>query len=359
MIERLARVRKALADRGWDGVLATPSANFTYLTGLSLWRTERLTCFGVPRNGDPWLVCPAFEAAHHATRLPGVVVEGWKETSDPVAAVASRLARPGETWALEPSTAYHDGVSLSAAAAAEIVDGADLFEGLRRAKDEREIETLRQAIACAWSVYDDVVGQLRAGDTEAETAARIDEAFRGHGAEAWSLVQFGPNGAEPHAEPGSAALAPGTPVLIDWGGWLDGFTADITRSFWWDEGLPPVDAWPVEYSEIHALVRKAQAAGLARIAPGVEAGHVDEAARAVIREAGHGDHFTHRLGHGIGLEIHEPPYLVAGSTTLLAPGDVVTVEPGVYLPGRFGVRWEDDVRVTDTGVEVLTRRGSA
>lgn len=355
-MERLTRVRQALADRGWHGVLTTPSANFTYLTGLSLWRTERLTCLGVPRDGDPWLVCPAFEAAHHATRLPGVAIEGWEETADPVAAVAARLARADETWALEPSTAYHDGMQLSTAAAARIVDGAEVFEGLRRLKGEREIAALRKAIEVAWRVYDDVVPELRVGDTETEVAGRFDEALRAHGAEPWSLVQFGPNSAEPHAEAGAKRLEPGSAVLIDWGGWLDGFTADITRSFWWDGGEATPDAWPQEYREVHALVRRAQAAALATIAPGVEAGQVDEAARGVIREAGHGAHFTHRLGHGIGLEIHEPPYLVAGNTMRLEPGDVVTVEPGVYLPGRFGVRWEDDVRVTETGVEVLTRR---
>jgi D-alanyl-D-alanine dipeptidase len=153
------------------------------------------------------------------------------------------------------------------------------------------------------------------------------------------------------------ALERGQVVLIDWGGWKDGFSADLTRTFWWDGEAFPAEESPAGFREILEIVRSAQRAALAFMRPGVRCGDVDEAARAVIREAGYGERFTHRLGHGLGREIHEPPYLVAGSEVELTPGDVVTVEPGIYLPGKFGVRWEDDVRVTDGGIQILSDRG--
>ena len=353
------RVRSELEARRWDGVLATPSANLAWLTGVAndatQRRSERLVCLGVPARGEPWILCPAFEGERMAESIPWAIVETWEEAEDPFSRTGGRLPA-GQTWAVEPSTAYHDAQRLAAAAGAELIDGAPLFERLRRAKTPAEIEAVRAAIAAAWEVYDEIVPSLGEGDTEAEVAARISDAFGRRGYEAWSLVQFGPGSAVPHGEPGERRLEPGQVVLLDWGGWGGGFTADLTRTFWWNGEAIPVEDAPQDFREIFDIVRSAQAAALSVMRPGVRCGDVDEAARSVIREAGFGERFTHRLGHGLGREIHEPPYLVAGSRVELAPGDVVTVEPGVYLPGRFGVRWEDDVRVTEEGIDILSQR---
>ncbi|MGH7558645.1 MAG: M24 family metallopeptidase [Gemmatimonadota bacterium] len=355
----LDRVRAELTTRGWDGVVATPGVNLAWLTGVANHatqeRSERLVCLGIPIEGDPWIVCPAFEGERMAESFPWASVETWEEAEDPFVKAGRKLGRGG-TWALEPSTAYHDASRLAAATGAEMVDGAVLFEALRRAKTRAEIEALRRAIGAAWDVHDEVVPSLTEGDTEAGVEARIADAFGRRGFEAWSLVQFGPGSAVPHGEPGERRLERGQAVLLDWGGWGEGFTADLTRTFWWDGRALPADDSPEQFRAILDVVRSAQAAALSMMRPGVRCGDVDEAARSVIREAGHGQRFTHRLGHGLGREIHEPPYLVAGSRVELAPGDVVTVEPGIYLSGRFGVRWEDDVRVTDDGIEILSER---
>jgi len=358
MSERLRRARDGLVDCGWDGLLATPGVNFTYLTGVSLWRTERLTCLGVPCDGEPWIVCPAFEVDHLASQIEGATVIGWEETESPFAVAAAQIetVRDG-TWAIEPSTAYHDAERLAAATSARFVDGASLFERLRRSKDVQEVALLEHAIKVAWFVFGEVTGTLEPGLTERIVAERFVEAFRQHHADGWALVQYGAGSSVPHGEPSERALAPGQPVLIDWGGWLDGFTADLTRSFWWDDGIVPIVDAPAEYRAVHSLVRQAQVAGLEALGPGAITGEIDEAARSLIDEAGHGEHFTHRLGHGLGREIHEPPYLVAESETTTAPGDIVTVEPGVYIPERFGVRWEDDVLVTESGIDVLSFQG--
>lgn len=353
---RRERVRAALEGRGLAGAVSTPGVNFTYLTGAGVERSERLTCLGLPVEGDPWFVCPAFETERLGAALPDAEIVPWEEDEDPYAKVAERVGGSGP-WAIEPSTAHHDAARLVAAAhGVEWVDGAAPFEDARRNKDPEEIAALRRAIDAAWAVFDHVTPTLSRGDTEAGVAARIDRAFAERGFEAWSLVQFGPGSAIPHGEPGERALEGPTAVLVDWGGWKDGFTADLTRTLWWDDGIVDDEDAPGEFRTILDLVRSAQRAALERMAPGVACGEADAAARDVIAAAGHGAHFTHRLGHGLGREIHEAPYLVSGSDDPLRVGDVVTVEPGVYVPGRFGVRWEDDVRVVEGGVEVLSRR---
>lgn len=352
--DRRERAREQIARRRWDGALVTPGVNFEYLTGTAIDRSERLTCLGLTSEGSEWIVCPAFEAERLGNACPGVDLVLWEETDDPFAAVADRLTG---TWAFEPTTSYHDAARIeSAAAGTMFVDGAEAFEVLRRAKDEGEISALRRAIAAAWQVHNAVVPRLEVGITEKEVEGWIADEFAARGYLAWSLVQFGPGSAIPHGYPSDRALERGQAVLLDWGGWGEGVTADLTRTTWWeDESVPPEDG-PEEFRMVAEVVREAQRAALDLAGPGVPCGAVDEAARSVIRSVGYGEYFTHRLGHGLGHEIHEPPYLVAGSEVALAPGDVVTVEPGVYLPGKFGFRWEDDVLITENGIDVLSRR---
>jgi len=354
---RRARARQALRAEGWAGLIATPGASFAWLTGADIDRTERLVCLGIDRDGEEWLVCPAFEADRLAGSVPEATIVPWDETEDPFRLVAGRIGTPGP-WAVEPSTAYHDAARLAAAAPdVEWGDGAPLFEGLRRAKDADEVAALERAIGVAWGVWDAVVGTLAAGATEREVARALDLAFAERDHEGWSMVQFGPSSAVPHVTPGDRELDPGTAVLIDWGGWgPEGFGADLTRSFWWDGVRADPEESPDPWRRVHDTVRAAQAAAIERVAPDAACGDVDAAARETIERAGWGERFVHRTGHGLGREIHEPPYLVAGSDVALREGDVVTVEPGVYLPGSFGVRWEDDVLVTETGARNLSRR---
>jgi len=353
---RRERACEEIARRGWDGALVTPSVNFEYLTGAAVDRSERLTCVGLPASGEPWVVCPAFEAERLGAAVPGAELVLWEETDDPFAAVARMLGGRG-TWAFEPTTWVHDAARIeSAAAGVRFVDGGDAFETLRRAKDPGEIAALRRAIDAAWQVHDAVVPRLAVGVTEKDVEGWIADEFAARGYEAWSLVQFGPGSAIPHGHPSDRALERGQAFLLDWGGWGEGVSADLTRTTWWDgEPIPLADA-PSDFRQVGEVVQAAQRAALELAAPGVACGHVDEAARGVIRAAGWGERFTHRLGHGLGREIHEPPYLLAGSRVPLAPGDVVTVEPGVYLPGKFGFRWEDDVLITENGIEVLSHR---
>lgn len=354
--DRRERAREQIARRDWEGALVTPGVNFEYMTGAPIERSERLTCLGLSASGTPWIVCPAFEAERLADACPGVDLDPWEETEDPFAAVAKRLAGRG-TWAFEPTTSYHDAARIETAeAGVRFVDGAEMFQALRRAKDEGEIAALQRAITAAWQVHNAIVPRLAAGVTEKEVASWIADEFATRGYDAWSLVQFGPGSAIPHGDPSDRALERGQAVLLDWGGWGEGVSADLTRTTWWDgQSLPP-EAGPDEFRGVAEVVREAQRAALKLAGPGALCGDVDEAARSVIRAAGFGDRFTHRLGHGLGREIHEPPYLVAGSRVPLAPGDVVTVEPGVYLPGKFGFRWEDDVLITENGIEMLSRR---
>jgi Xaa-Pro aminopeptidase len=287
-----------------------------------------------------------------------VDLDPWEETENPFAAVARRVARGG-TWAFEPTTSYHDAARVEhVAAGVRFVDGAELIERIRRAKDEGAIAALRRAIAAAWQVPNAVIPRLATGITEKEVAGWIADEFAARGYEAWSLVQFGSGSAVPHGEPSDRALHRGEAVLLDWGGGGEGVTADLTRTTWRAGQSIPPEGGPHEFRRVAEVVREAQRAALELAAPGVACGAVDEAARSVIRKAGWGDRFTHRLGHGLGREIHEPPYLVAGSEVRLAPGDVVTVEPGVYLPGKFGFRWEDDVLITGDGIDVLSHRGA-
>ncbi len=362
MTARLDRARAALEASGAMGLFATPSVNFAWLTDCALERSERLVGFGLPRSGDPWVVCPAFEVERLAAALPGARLAPWDESDDPFALAARLVAESGAgEWLVEPSTAWHDGARLAealgnAAPAARLVDGAELFEGLRRPKDAAELAALGRAVGDAWGTFDAVVPGLARGVTEREVEAAFAAEMGRRGREPWSLIQFGPGSALPHGAAGDRPLAAGMAVLFDWGGWGEGFSADLTRSFWWDDGVVPLADAPDDYRAVVDLVQRAQRAAIERAAPGVECGALDQVAREAIAAAGHRARFTHRLGHGLGREIHEAPYLVAGSRVPLAVGDVVTVEPGVYIPGEWGVRWEDDVVVVEGGVENLSRR---
>ncbi len=220
------------------------------------------------------------------------------------------------------------------------VSGAGLFSALRMIKTADEIEMMRRAIAVALPRFRKAFESLRPGALESDISA----AFAGE-----NVVQFGPSSAFPHGASGPTPLAKNQAVLIDAWDKPDGYYYDITRSTWFGQ---PTD----EYRKVWSIVLEAQGAAIERAAPGVPCSEVDAAARSVIEKAGYGEYFTHRLGHGLGIDVHEPPYMVGHDRTILEPGMTFTSEPGIYLPGRFGVRIEDDVVCTERGAESLSPR---
>jgi len=340
-LRRLETVRERLRSIPADGLYATPSSNLYYLTGIDFHRSERLTALFLFPDREPVVVCPAFEQ----TRLRGMSavshVVTWEETEDPWAKAAAVFPGRAGTLAVEPSTAYDDVERLlNARPGWKPVSGAGLFSALRMIKTPDEIEMMRRAIAVALPRFRKAFESLRPGALESDVSA----AFGGE-----NVVQFGPSSALPHGASGPTPLAKNQAVLIDAWDKPDGYYYDITRSTWFGQ---PSD----EYRKIWSIVLEAQGAAIDRAAPGVPCSEVDAAARRVIEKAGYGEYFTHRLGHGLGIDVHEPPYMVGHDRTILEPGMTFTSEPGIYLPGRFGVRIEDDVVCTERGAESLSPR---
>lgn len=326
-----------------DGLFATPSSNLFYLTGIDFWRSERLTALFLFADREPVVLCPAFEES----RLRGMSavsdVLTWQETEDPFEKAAALFPAAAGTLAIEPSTAYDDVERLLARRPAwKPVSAGPVFASVRMIKTPEEIEAMRRAIAVALPRFRRAFESLEPGATE----ARISAAFGGE-----NVVQFGPSSALPHGASTERALALNEAVLIDAWDKPEGYYYDITRSTFFGS---PDD----EYRKVWAIVLEAQGAAIERAGPGVPCSEVDAAARRVIEKAGYGEYFTHRLGHGLGIDVHEPPYMVGHEKTVLEPGMTFTSEPGIYLPGRFGVRIEDDILCTDRGAESLSPRVS-
>jgi Xaa-Pro dipeptidase len=338
---RLDAMRKRLVSSGADALYATPSSNLYYLTGVDFHRSERLTALLLPRDGEAVLICPAFEES----RLRGMAaierVTTWSETENAFAKAAALLPGSRGVLAVEPSTAFDDVERLVQESPGwKPASAANAFNALRMVKTAEELDAIRRAIAVALPRFEKAFRSLSPGVTEAEISA----AFAGE-----NVVQFGPSSALPHGAATTRKLSRGEAVLIDAWDRPDGYFYDITRSTFYGQ---PTD----EYRKIWDVVLEAQGAGIEAAAPGVPCSEVDAAARRVIEKAGYGEYFTHRLGHGLGIDVHEPPYMVADNATVLEPGMTFTSEPGIYLPGRFGVRIEDDIVVTAKGAESLSPR---
>ncbi|MGH9368329.1 MAG: M24 family metallopeptidase [Thermoanaerobaculia bacterium] len=342
-LHRLETMRRSLASVPADGLYATPSSNLYYLTGIDFHRSERLTALFLFRDAQPVVICPAFEE----TRLRGMSaverVVTWEETEDPFRKAAGLLPASSGTLAVEPSTAYDDVERLLLRRPGwKPVSAGTVFGAMRMVKTPEEIEAMRRAIALAVGRFRKAFAALAPGSVESEIAAL----FGGE-----NVVQFGPSSALPHGASSARALARDEAVLIDAWDRPEGYYYDITRSTFFGK---PTD----EYRKIWSIVLDAQTAAIEKAAPGVPCFEVDAAARRVIATAGYGRYFTHRLGHGLGIDVHEPPYMVGHDRTILEPGMTFTSEPGIYLPGRFGVRIEDDVLVTEKGAESLSPRVS-
>jgi Xaa-Pro aminopeptidase len=348
---RLRDVAAATGAAGLDALLLTPGADLRYVTGYDAHALERLTCLAVPADAAPFLVVPRLElpAAHDSPAgALDLEIVGWDETDDPYALVAKRLGPVGAVgladrmWALMV-------LRLRAAlpdARQELASVA--LRGLRARKSPAEVAALRAAAEAIDSVHAQVPGWLRPGRTEREVAADICEAIlaSGHVSADFAIVASGPNGASPHHTASERVLEHGDPVVVDIGGTMpSGYCSDCTRTY--VIGTPPAG-----FAEYYEVLKDAQAAACAAVRPGVTAEAVDAAAREPITAAGFGEFFVHRTGHGIGLETHEEPYIVAGNTEKLEPGHAFSVEPGIY-PGPHGARIEDIVVCTTDGCDQL------
>ncbi|MFC8195718.1 aminopeptidase P family protein [Streptomyces sp. NPDC057298] len=344
---RMERAARAAAEAGLAGLLVAPGPDLVWLTGYAPpAATERLTLLVLAAGRDPVLVVPTLEApdAEKAAGAPALSLRDWTDGKDPYATTAPLLDSAGRfgvsdnAWALHllglqkqlPGTSY---VSLT--------EGLPM---LRAVKDAAELERLAAAGAAADDTYEEILKVAFAGRRESDVAGDLADLLRrfGHEQVDFTVVGSGPNGANPHHEAGGRVIEHGDTVVLDFGGLKHGYGSDTSRTV--HVGEPSA-----EEQRVHDVVRAAQEAACEAVRPGIACQDVDRVARAYITEAGYGDRFIHRTGHGIGVTTHEPPYMIEGEEQPLVPGMCFSVEPGIYLPGRFGVRIEDIVTVTEDG----------
>jgi Xaa-Pro aminopeptidase len=349
--DRRTRALTAAEDAELAGLLVTPGADLVYLVGHDPPPLERLTLLLLASGRDPVLVVPELErpAAERAPGIDGVELVSWRDGDDPYELVA-RILRAGRYAISDGTWASHLLALEHATADCLFVAAGRALPLLRAVKDEDEIVRLRSAAQGADAAFARIVSMPFASRREVDVAAELDRLLREHGHERveFTIVASGPNGASPHHEAGERIIAHGETVVLDFGGVANGYCSDITRTVFVGE---PGE----EQLRVYEVVASAQQAAFEAVRPGVPAQDVDRAARSVITSAGYGERFIHRTGHGIGLEIHEPPYIVEGNETPLEPGMTFSDEPGVYLAGRFGVRIEDQVVVTRDGAERLNQ----
>ena len=361
---RLAAAREGLAKRGAAAMLVGVGSDLRYFTGHIAHPMERLTMLVLPAIGDAAIVVPRLESMAAAASPAGtaglVDIVPWDETDDPYAIVAGLIGEPGGAdqpgrllvdsglWAMHLLALQHALPGRSFGVATEVT------RDLRMVKAQDEIDKLRAAAHAADRALDRIAHGRLLGRTEADVSHEIGELLveEGHQFTAFAIVASGPNAASPHHRASDRVIRAGEPIVLDIGGTLDGYASDMTRTIWVTGG-DPAQGPDGEFRVIHELVRRANADATAAVGPGAACEQLDEVARRVIREAGYGDAFIHRLGHGIGMDGHEDPYLVADSPDALEQGMAFSIEPGIYLQGRYGVRIEDIVVCGASGPDVL------
>ena len=356
-VGRVARVRARLTELDIDAVLLSVGPDLPYLTGYEAMPLERLTMLVLPADGDATLVVPRLEAPRVVEHPEVFALRSWDETDDPVAIVAelaggvNAVAIGDRTWARFVIDLQH------AMPSTRFTRGSEVMGPLRARKDGAEIDALRQAGAAADRVATELqTGEIElVGRTEAQVSAELGRRLRaeGHHRVNFAIVAAGANAASPHHEPGEHVIREGEVVLCDFGGTMlgddgIGYCSDITRCV--HLGEPPE-----EMAEAYAVLLEAQQAAVAAAVVGTPCEEVDATARRIITDAGWGEQFIHRTGHGIGIEEHEDPYIVSGNGTPLAAGHAFSIEPGIYVPGRFGFRLEDIVVAADAGPDPLNR----
>jgi len=348
--DRIARVQTAMRSRGLDALCVSIGSDLPYLTGYRAMPLERITMFVVPADGRATLVVPALEESRVDVPDELFDVCGWAESDRPIAIVDRLLGDAGavaigdETWSrfllqLQEADPHRS-----------FVPASHLMATLRIRKSRVEIGALRKAAATVDAVVDEMASTRFSGRSERDLSREIIDRTiaRGHDSMDFWIVASGPNGASPHHEPRERVVQQGDAVVVDFGGHQSGYCSDTTRMF--VVGEPPYG-----FDEAFAVLRSAQRASVDAVRPGVSAESLDAVAREIIVEAGYGDLFIHRLGHGIGLDAHEHPYLIEGNEQVIESGMAFSIEPGIYVPGQWGMRIEDIVIVTDDGVERLNQ----
>lgn len=347
---RLDRTRDRLRLGGFDALLVSVGADLPYLIGYEAMPLPRLTMLVIPADAEPTLLVPALEAPRVDDRRGVFRVRAWGETEDPVALTAdligarSSLLVGDQTWSVF-LLALQERLGV-----ARFSPAAPFMADLRMRKEPAEIELLRGAGAAVDRVIAGL-GEIRfQGRAELEVAGNIAERVvaEGHDVSTFTIVASGPNAASPHHETGRRVIEAGDPIVLDFGGRYRGYHSDTTRTL--HVGEPSV-----EFAAAYTVLQQAQAAAREAVRPALAAQEVDRVARRVIDDAGYGDRFIHRTGHGIGLEVHEHPYLVEGNESLLEEGMAFSIEPGIYEPGVYGMRIEDIVVCTADGIEELNR----
>ncbi|MFH8801382.1 aminopeptidase P family protein [Streptomyces sp. NPDC017936] len=344
---RMERAAREAGDAGLAGLLVAPGPDLVWLTGYAPPAvTERLTLLVLAPGREPVLVVPTLEApdAAKAAGAPVLTLRDWTDGKDPYAVAAGLLEAGGRFGVSDNAWAMHLLGLQKAVPGSSYASLTEALPMLRAVKDAAELELMAAAGAAADRTFEEIRKVPFAGRRESEVGADLAGLLRrfGHSQVDFTIVASGPNGADPHHEVGDRVIERGDMVVLDFGGLKDGYGSDTSRTVHVGE---PTD----EERRVHDLVREAQEAGFRAVRPGVACQEVDRAARAVIAGAGYGEYFVHRTGHGIGVTTHEPPYMIEGEEQPLVPGMCFSVEPGVYLPGRFGVRIEDIVTVTQDG----------
>jgi Xaa-Pro aminopeptidase len=349
---RLAAAAMAARDRGIDALLITPSPDYVYLLGYAAPALERLTCLVVRAEGPAALLLPRLEhplAVHQLGEIAtSLDVVPWDETDDPFWLLRS-IVHPARRVGLQDQMWARFVLRIRAALdPAETVEAGPAMSSLRRIKTPDEVERLRAAAVAADAAMRAITGERLAGRTEADVSRHVRELLlaNGHDLADFAIVASGPNSASPHHTAGERVIGGGDAIVLDIGGSRGGYCSDTTRTAFVGEPPPAFD-------ELYSVLRTAQAAACDAVRPGVPCSAIDATARDIIANAGFGDAFIHRTGHGIGLEGHEEPYIVAGNDEPLQPGHAFSVEPGIYLEGVWGARIEDIVICTEAGGERL------
>jgi Xaa-Pro aminopeptidase len=343
--DRVARLRRAIRRGGFDGLLISNPNDIRYLTGFS----GEASAMVVTGRGGVIISDFRFQEELRPLRSRFEVVIRKGAMLEAQAAVVKRLKPRRLAVQAESLSAQQRGELAAAVGARRVRDSVGLVAGLRLKKDSSEIAAIERAASIQQEAMRAVRTSVRAGQTEREIAARLEYEMAVRGAEGTSfqtIVAAGANGSKPHYRAGPAKTVMGRTLLIDWGARFDGYCSDMTRVF-------ALGSWPRKLREVYEVVLGAQMAAMEAARPGMTASELDGVARGIIAKAGYGREFGHGLGHGIGLDIHESPRLFTSTTTALEPGMVITIEPGVYLPGVGGVRIEDDILITDRGARSL------
>jgi Xaa-Pro dipeptidase len=351
------KLNASLNDSGLDAVILNPGPTLTHLTDLRFHLMERPVVLLFAKDQDPAIVLPELELQKVASLPYKLQVFAYPENpaewDHAFRKAVQALGLDGKRIGVEPRQLrlLEFRHVKAGAPEADYPDASDVLSALRLRKDRAEVEAMRRAVKIAQDALEATIPLIKIGMTEKELSAELVMQLLKHGSEPEMpfapIVSSGPNSANPHASPSDRKLQVGDLLIVDWGATYDGYISDLTRTF----AVGEVDD---EYKKIHKIVQEANAAGRAAARPGVPCANVDKAARDVIEKAGYGAYFTHRTGHGIGMEGHEDPYMRGDNMQLLEPGMAFTVEPGIYLPNRNGVRIEDNVVITENGADVLS-----